>query len=200
MPIPAAPSVPSVVYTGLHNVAVGWEAVPTALSYTVRLNGNVVSAANPNLNFIIEGLTPATGYTVTVSATNSYGQEGPQSPVLLLSTETPPTPGTPTLVVASNTRDNLRVTWNSVPHASVYLVVVNGVTYPSGLEVNVPNPALGTDYVVSVVAVSSYYVSGAEAAVTVRTPDPLVYTSLNLAVSIEGKNYVLSGTVLVTEV
>jgi chitodextrinase len=183
------------------SATVTWNVLSTAVTYRVYLNGSVVSSANPNTSFIIEGLTPETVYSVEVSGVNSYGQEGAKSAVMPVTTAALPVPAAPLIELSSLTRGMLEVRWNKPELATGFQLSINGLVAPTTAQVmQIANPTADVDYTFSVKAVSADGVSSlASNTLVVHTLKAQVFTDVVISLSIAGKAYKLQGNVEVIE-
>lgn len=185
---PEAPAAPTASAAGTTSVNVSWTAPAdggspiTGYMVTVSKGGSLVSTTPATgLTATIEGLTAATDYTVTVSATNAVGtsDESPAASVTTLA-EAPGSLAAPTAVAASGT--SLNVSWvapsdDGGSAVTGYVVtVLNGTDVAATKDVDVVTTTTvdglqpGTGYTVTVAAKNAQGTGSASpASAVVRT-------------------------------
>lgn len=134
-----------------------WIPIAGAENYTVRIAGNPVSTQPlPGVNFTT--LMPATTYSFTVAAINSFG-EGPQSAPVTATTRPALQPPGQVMnlagtVVSSNA---INLTWSVVATASNYIVNRNGVAIATSTSPAYSDTGLtaGTAYTYTVTATNN---------------------------------------------
>lgn len=171
-----APAAPSNVHSsGVTESAatISWSPVSGATKYRVLCKGKTYTVSGTSAR--LTGLSPKTGYTVTVVALN---QAGPSAPATTsLTTDAPKdtqAPTAPTQVAATNvTETSATLTWQaSTDDVGVagYKVYVDGkATSVSGTSFDVSDLKAGTSYTMSVSAVDAAGNESAKTSVTFST-------------------------------
>ncbi len=177
-PVPTATPVPTVpVNVSASNAtastfSVSWGSVSGATAYKVYLNGSLKSDNIAGTSYTAEGLTPATAYSVTVSAVTSDGEQA-QSDAVNITTSAI---GAPQGLKANSVGgSSVSISWSSVANATGYKVYLNGALNQDNLTaVNavVTGLTAETAYSISVSAITPAGESAKSSALSVTTIDP----------------------------
>ncbi|MFC5404396.1 fibronectin type III domain-containing protein [Cohnella soli] len=117
------------------SIALQWEAVASAASYEVEIDGQVVGTSTPN--YTKTGLTPETAHAFRIRAIGATGESAWTKS--LLYTAMPVKPAVPLNVSATASRDQVYLNWSQVAGALGYDVELDGVVIVDNFD--------GTSYV-----------------------------------------------------
>ena len=128
-----APPPPPVTPTGLTATAVGtdqvdltWDPIGDADTYTIYRDGQPLTDTT-QASHTDTGLTPATEYTYTLTATNPSGTSEASEPVAATTDTPPPPPVTPTGLTATAVgTDQVDLTWDPIGDADTYTIYRDG--------------------------------------------------------------------------
>ncbi|MBO8173606.1 MAG: hypothetical protein H0Z33_17195 [Bacillaceae bacterium] len=122
------PGIPTNIHTTVEStkITVTWDPVPGATGYEVEADGVVISNGL-NTTFVHEGLQPNSTHTYRVRALNSGGP-GNWSELITATTVF----GKPTNLNITSTSDTITLTWDPVPGATGYDVMVDGEVMDTG--------------------------------------------------------------------
>jgi fibronectin type 3 domain-containing protein len=203
----SAPAAPTglVATTGMdHQVALSWNAVTGAATYTVKRNtvsgGETALVAGTAINtttFTDATALNGTQYFYVVVATNSVGTSGNSNEVNATPALPASAPAAPTGLSATGGLDaHVPLTWNAVPGATSYTVKrgtatgVYGTTFPGLVSTSYDDTALanGTQYFYVVIAVNTVGPSPNSAEVTATPVTPVVVPSAPTGLVATGGN------------
>jgi hypothetical protein len=170
--IPTVPANVSASNATASGFNVSWSSVSGATSYKVYLNGSLKSDNITSTSFAATGLTPATSYSITVSAVTSNGEQA-QSDAVKITTSAI---GAPQGLKANSVGGNsVSISWNSVANATGYKVYLNGALNQDNVIASnavVTGLTAETAYTISVSAITSAGESSKSSALSVTTIDP----------------------------
>lgn len=126
-PPPAAPTGLRVTGSTQTSISVAWNPVAGAQTYTVYVNGSLYQAGVQGTTYTVTGLQPATQYSISVSATDAWGQEGTKASVTG-QTQLPDLLGAPGGLQATNaTSTTVSLSWSPVQGATGYAIYRDGL-------------------------------------------------------------------------
>ena len=155
---------------------VGWDTVPEAQSYSIYVDGVMKASQVTGATHTLEGLSPATTYSVRISATTGEGEQ-PQSEAVSVKTSEIPVvkPTAPQNLLAHAVgNDYVNIAWGSVSGATKYKVYVNGSLQVDGLtepNTTIEGLTAETAYALRVSAVNAAGESEQSAALNIITVD-----------------------------
>ncbi len=164
IPVPVAPSAPTVSDVTETGLTLTWTAVPNAATYNVYQNDVLAASGIAGLTQAITGLSPNTAYSFKVSAVNASG-ESPRS-AATSATTLYDVPAAPVPAVSAVSYTSATVAWPAASGAVAY--EVNGVSQ-TGLSFAAAALVPATAYSWSVVAVGPSGLRSAAAVVTATT-------------------------------
>ncbi len=184
---PAAPTGLTVSALTQTSFKLDWNDVSGAVSYTVYDPSTDPATARTvtESEYAFGGLTPATEYTVRVTATDEYGQvsSAAQIQVTTLANEAPEV-SAPEITVSKITQTGFRLAWNSVSGAEYYIVtdITGGaethIATITDCEYTFTNLSPQTGYTIRVTAANKDHSAFSEISVTTQEqekpedPDP----------------------------
>lgn len=171
-PVPTVPANVSATNATASSFNLSWSSVSGATAYKVYLNGSLKSDSITGTSYTAEGLTPATAYSVTVSAVTSDGEQA-QSDAVNITTSAI---GAPQGLKANSVGgSSVSISWNSVANATSYKVYLNGALNQDNLTASnavVTGLTPETSYTLSVSAITPAGESSRSSALSVTTIDP----------------------------
>ena len=151
----------------VNSAAVSWDAVSEAASYDLLFDG-VIYRVTENTK-IIEGLTPGRSYSYQVRSNNAGGSSTYSEPEAV---NIPPEAfGIPGNIRAGATTNSVTVSWDEVPGAVGYDVLINNIFFDSVAETTMTRTGLAanTAYKYQVRARSESVTSAYSARQTIKT-------------------------------
>jgi hypothetical protein len=155
---PAAPA--GIIATATSNtVTLSWSTAATAESYEVEADGTIKSAGT-STTYTHTGLNPGTPHTYRIRGINAGGS-GSWSTIVEKSTR-PSAPDIPSNLTAIPLSTSVTVTWNNVPGATGYDILVDDVLVNNGPNTNYRHTSLtpGTSHTYKVRSVNAGDKSG----------------------------------------
>lgn len=153
--IPANPTGVSTSNVTQTSATLNWTSMQGATSYNVYKNGSLVASGLTGTSYNFTGLTPNTGYTLSVAAVNSSGASGQTS---FGSSTLPNVPSSPTGLSSTGiTQNSATLSWASTSGATSYDVYLNGnyIGNTTSLSYNFTGLSTGTSYNFGVAAVNA---------------------------------------------
>jgi chitinase len=170
--VPATPTGLAVSGTTSSSVSLSWNASSGATGYNVYRGGTKVGSTS-STSFTNTGLSASTGYSYTVSATNSAGESAQSSAVNATTGSSNPTvPPTPSgLNVTGTTSSSVSLGWNASYGATGYNVYRSGTKIASVTSTSYTNTGLSasTGYSYTVSATNSAGESAQSSSVSATT-------------------------------
>lgn len=171
-PIPTVPTNVSTSNATASGFSVSWNSVSGASSYKVYLNGTLKSDNITGTSYAVTGLTPATAYSVKISAVTSDGEQAQSNAVSVTTSAIGAPQGLKNDPPGGN---SVSISWNSVSNATGYRVYLNGALNMDNLTV--PNAVVTglsaeTTYAISVSAITAAGESAKSSALSITTIDP----------------------------
>ncbi|MFG2003294.1 fibronectin type III domain-containing protein [Spirillospora sp. NPDC048911] len=160
-----------------HNsVSLKWNAAARATSYTVSYAGNTKEVTGGATETTIDGLTPATDYSFSVTGVNSAGTGGAATVAQKTDPEPVTKPADVTgLEVTGKTHNSVSLKWNAAARADKYTVTYGDQTREvagGATELTVDGLTPETDYTFSVTGVNSAGTGGAATVNAKTNPVP----------------------------
>lgn len=123
-------------------VTVTWQSAERTQWYEIMVDG-LITDVGTNLEFLHEGLEPASGHTYKIRACNIGGKSPWSEPVDI--TTYPEAPAVPTNVMATSQTDSITITWYRVPYGEEYEVEIDGSIYITTTDTSFVHMGLGAD-------------------------------------------------------
>lgn len=171
-PEPTTPQNVSVSNATASGFTVNWTSVSGATKYKVYLNGTLKGDNVSGTSYNVTGLTPATSYSVTVSAVTDDGEQAQSDAKTIVTSAIGAPQGLKSNTVGGN---SVSISWNSIANATEYKVYLNGslkledLTSPNA---TVTGLSPETTYSITVSAVTPDGESAKSSALSVTTIDP----------------------------
>jgi chitinase len=170
--VPAAPTGLSVSGTTSSSVSLSWSASSGATGYNVYRGGTKVGSTS-STSYTDSGLSASTGYSYTVTATNSAGESAQSSSVNATTGSNNPTvPPAPTgLSVTGTTSSSVSLSWSASSGATGYNVYRGGTKVGSTSSTSYTDSGLtaSTAYSYAVTATNSAGESAKSSSVNATT-------------------------------
>ena len=125
---------------GTDQVDLTWDPIGDADTYTIYRDGQPLTDTT-QASHTDTGLTPATEYTYTLTATNPSGTSEASEPVAATTDAPPPPPVTPTGLTATAVgTDQVDLTWDPIGDADTYTIYRDGQPLTDTTRPATPTP------------------------------------------------------------
>ncbi len=148
---PTVPATPTLVVASITDttVALSWTAIPGADTYTLTRtlgsgSAEPVLSDTTALTATDTGLTAATDYTYSLTATNTVGTSA-ASEITARTADGPTTPAIPTLALGTTSSNSIMLSWATVTGAESYTLTRVGTGGASDVEVFSGDALTATD-------------------------------------------------------
>jgi hypothetical protein len=167
----AAPSGLHVTGVTTSSATLAFTGVNGATSYVAYRNGVAAQSASSS-PITLTGLSQNTSYTVHVVAKTASGLASPDSPSITFKTAVSGVPAPTGVKATAASNSTITLSWNAVPNAKGYRIIVNGVQNGGSVLYNAGSARYlkpNTSYRVGIQALSADDKPGPSTTITART-------------------------------